>query len=108
MAYFFLALAIMIEIIGTNFLKASAGFTKLYPAFVGIGCFALALYFMTLSFKTIPLSMGYAIWSGVGTAGTAIIGVLLWKEKINVYGLAGIAFVIFGIILLNLSAPSTS
>lgn len=59
---------------------------------------------MTLSFKTIPLSIGYAIWSGVGTAGAAVIGLLIWHEKLSVINYFGMTFIIVGVILLNIPA----
>ena len=101
MAYFFLTIAIITEIFGTTLLKASAGFSKLLPFIFGILLFSISLYFMTLSFKTIPLGIGYAIWSGVGTAGAAILGILIWKEKITIFGLLGMLLIVMGIILLN-------
>lgn len=89
------------EVIGTSFLKASTSFDKISFFFVGIACFILALLFMTLSFKTIPLSIAYAIWSGVGTAGAAVIGVLIWHEKLSFINYFGMTFVIVGVVLLN-------
>lgn len=105
MAYLFLSLAILTEIIGTTLLKASAGFTRLPLFFAGLGSFGLALFFMTISFKSIPLSIGYAIWSGIGTAGAAIIGYLIWKEKLAMTNYFGMVLIVLGVILLNV--PST-
>lgn len=103
MPYVYLALAIFTEIFGTTLIKASAGFSKIYPFLGGMVCFVLSLYFMTFSFKTISLSVGYAIWSGVGTAGAVIIGVLIWNETISVVGLCGLLFIVLGITLLNMT-----
>jgi small multidrug resistance pump len=108
MAYIYLAIGILSEIIGTTMLKASQGFTKLLPAVGGVIGFGGALYFLALSFKTIPLNIAYATWAGVGTAGATLIGVLLYKEKLNVTGLVGIMLIIAGILLLILTAPAPS
>ncbi|MDT8861353.1 multidrug efflux SMR transporter [Alkalihalobacillus sp. MEB130] len=108
MAYIFLAIGIISEVIGTTMLKASQGFTKLLPAIGGVIGFGCALYFLALSFKTIPLNIAYATWAGVGTAGATLIGVLLYNEKLNIPGLAGILLIIVGILLLNLTAPAPS
>ena len=103
--YLFLALAIISELIGTSMLKASQGFTKIIPSILVVISFVSAFYFMSLSLKQIPLSIAYAIWSGVGTAATAVIGVLVWEEKINGMTALGILMIIVGVILLNLNGP---
>ncbi|RDI45391.1 DMT family transporter [Falsibacillus pallidus] len=101
-AYIFLAAAIASELIGTSMLKASDGFTKAGPAIGVVLGFASAFFFLSLSLKMIPLSIAYAIWSGAGTAATAVIGVLIWKEKISMATLAGIILIIAGVIVINL------
>ena len=104
MAYLFLALGIMTEIFGTTMLKLSSGFTKPLPVVGGVLGFGFALYFLALSFKTIPLGIAYATWAGVGTAGAVIIGIIVWKEKVNVIGVIGIVLIIVGILLVNMTA----
>lgn len=94
----------MIEVIGTSFLKASTSLDRVSLFLVGIGCFIIALFFMTLSFRTIPLSVGYAIWSGVGTVGAAVIGLLIWHEKLSAINYFGMTFVVVGVVLLNIPA----
>ncbi|MDQ8739129.1 multidrug efflux SMR transporter [Paenibacillus sp. LHD-38] len=102
MAYLFLAVSIIGELIGTSMLKASQGFTKLYPTIFTIVAFVTSFYFISLALKTLPLNMTYAIWSGVGTVATALISVLIWKEKINTGSIVGIALVVIGVVVLNL------
>ncbi|MNH95204.1 Multidrug resistance protein EbrB [compost metagenome] len=101
-AYLFLAGAIVSELVGTSLLKGSAGFTKLLPSIGTIIFFGAAFYLLSLSLQTIPLGIAYAIWSGVGTAITAIIGIALWKETVSVYTVLGILLIIAGVIVLNL------
>lgn len=81
MAYLFLAISIVGELIGTSMLKASEGFTRLYPTLFTIVAFVVSFFFISLSLKTLPLNMTYAIWSGVGAVATTLISVLIWKEK---------------------------
>lgn len=104
MPYLFLSLAIIAEILGTTLIKASNGFTKISLFIAGVMFFIVALFFMALSFKTIPLSVGYAIWSGIGTAGAAIIGYIIWYEKLGIINYAGMVFIVIGVILLNVSS----
>ena len=76
MHYFYLALAILGEVIGTSFLKATEDFTKLWPSLVVVFGYGAAFYFLTLSLKVIPVGIAYATWSGAGTAASVAIGVL--------------------------------
>ena len=101
--YLFLLIAIAGEIIGTSSLKGTAGFTKFWPSVGVVLGYAAAFYFLALTLKYVPLGVTYAIWSGVGTALTAIIGVLFWNEKLSLIGVAGILLIIAGVILLHLS-----
>ncbi|NEU30637.1 multidrug efflux SMR transporter [bacterium LRH843] len=105
MAYLYLSLAIICELIGTSLLKASEGFTKLVPTLGLLVCFGFAFFFLSVSLKVIPLNIAYAIWSGLGTVATVFISVLIWKEKINVASIIGIALIIIGVVVLNLYAP---
>ncbi|MEC0181319.1 multidrug efflux SMR transporter [Paenibacillus peoriae] len=102
MAYLFLAISIVGELIGTSMLKASEGFTRLYPTLFTIVAFVISFFFISLSLKTLPLNMTYAIWSGVGAVATTLISVLIWKEKINTGSVVGIALIVIGVVVLNL------
>lgn len=101
MAYFYLALAIASELIGTSMIKASAGFTRLLPVLGIFLSFTSAFFFLSLSLKAIPLNVAYAIWSGIGTAATVLISVLIWKEKITAGSLTGIILIIAGVVMVN-------
>ncbi|MNI26840.1 Quaternary ammonium compound-resistance protein QacC [compost metagenome] len=105
MAYLYLALAIVGELIGTSMLKASVGFTRLMPTILTLVSFTLAFYFLSLSLKSIPLNFAYATWSGLGTVITVVISVMIWKEKINVASVLGIILIVVGVVVLNLFGP---
>src|ERR671910_1230358 len=97
-----LILAILCEVVGTVALKASDGFARLGPnALVVIG-YGLSFYLLALALKQIPLGVAYAIWSGLGTAGAVLAGILVWRESLSLAGIAGIVLIIAGVILLNL------
>lgn len=99
--YIALAGAIVTEVFGTTMLKISEGFTNLFPSIGVIIGFGLAFYLLSLSLKSIPLSLAYAIWSGVGTALTALIGILIWNDPFNLITLLGLFLIIGGVVLLN-------
>ncbi|MFD2627589.1 multidrug efflux transporter outer membrane subunit EmrC [Oceanobacillus kapialis] len=105
MSYLYLALAIVGELIGTSMLKASEGFSKLYPTIGVIIAFIGSFFFLSMAIKTIPLNTAYALWSGIGIVATTLISVLIWKEKINVASVAGIALILIGVVVLNLFGP---
>ncbi|WP_431085946.1 DMT family transporter [Paenibacillus sp. 8b26] len=102
MAYLFLIISIVGELVGTSMLKASEGFTRLYPTLLTIVAFGISFFFISLTLKTLPLNMTYAIWSGVGAVATSLISVLIWKEKINTGSIIGIALIVIGVVVLNL------
>jgi small multidrug resistance pump len=97
-----LLLAIVSEVAGTVALKASEGFARLGPTALVLVGYGLTFYFLGLALKQIPLGVAYAIWSGLGTAGAVIAGILLWRESLTLAGVAGIVLIIAGVILLNL------
>ncbi len=105
MHYLFLGLAIVGELIGSSLLKASEGFTKIFPTIGLLFAFAASFFFLSLALKVIPLNAAYAIWSGLGMVATTIISVLIWKEKINGASIAGILLILAGVVILNLFGP---
>jgi small multidrug resistance pump len=102
----FLAIAIMSEIFGTSMLKASAGFTKLYPSAATVVGFGVAFYSLSVALQQIPLGIAYAIWSGVGTAITAVIGIVIWKETASLATVIGILLIIAGVFVINLKGTA--
>jgi small multidrug resistance pump len=105
LGYYYLAFAIVAELIGTSLIKASAGFSKLLPTIGVLASFFIAFYFLSLSLKTIPLNIAYALWSGLGTVATVIISVLLWKEKVTPGSIIGIALIVLGVAVLQFFGP---
>lgn len=100
--YVLLATAIILEIISTSLMKASVGFSKLFPSLLFVICMGSCFFFLSKSLTTIPLGVAYALWSGLGTVLTVIIAVVIWHEHISITMIAGIAFIIVGVVLLNL------
>lgn len=95
--------AILTEIFGSTMLKLSQGFSQMLPSIGVLIGFGFAFTFLSLALKTIDLSSAYATWSGVGTALTALIGLVIFDETIHIKGFIGLALVICGVIVLNLS-----
>jgi multidrug transporter EmrE-like cation transporter len=93
--------AIISEVVGTTFLKLSEGFTRPLQSLVFVVSYALSFYLMSVSIKQIPLGVAYGIWSGLGTAATVAVGVLLWKESLDLARIVGIVLIIAGVLVLN-------
>lgn len=96
-----LFLAICSEVVGTTSMKLSNGFTRIVPiGFVLLG-YGLALILLAKSMKDIPLGTAYAVWAGFGTVCAAIVGKILFHEQIALPQIAGMTFVIIGIVILH-------
>ena len=101
MAYLYLAIAIVSEVVATSALKASAEFTKLFPSLLVVVGYAIAFYCMTLVLKTIPLGITYAIWAGVGIVLVTIVGALLYKQVPDMPAMIGMALIISGVVVIH-------
>ncbi len=105
--YIALTISIIAEVFATTMLKMSEGFTILFPSISVVIGYALSFYALSLCLKTIDLSLAYAIWSGAGTALTALIGALVWDEVFGTLKLLGIILIIGGVLVLNASNSET-
>lgn len=101
MSWVYLLLAIALEVAGTICMKLSESFTKITPSILIFIFYGLCLSFLTFALKRIDVSIVYAVWSGLGTALIAAIGVLYFKEPATAIKLASIALIIIGVIGLN-------
>ena len=102
MYYLYLALAIVLEVLGTSLLGKSEGFSKWLPTVGSLLSFGVCFYFLSLALKNIPLGVAYAIWSGVGIVLTAIVSILVFKNKIDLPFILGALLIIAGVLVINL------
>lgn len=101
MKYVFLTLAIIFEVIGSSFMKASDGFAKWLPTAIFVVAYVTCFYFLALALKTIPLGTAYAIWAGLGIVLTAAVSVIVFKQKLDLPAIIGISFIVVGVIIMN-------
>jgi quaternary ammonium compound-resistance protein SugE len=104
-AWFVLFFAGLLEIGWAVGLKYTAGFTRPLPTVLTVASMAASLGLLGLSLKTLPLGTAYAIWTGVGTLGTAALGIALFGEEINMARLACVGLIVAGIVGLKLVSP---
>lgn len=100
-AWLFLSGAILFEVAGTTCMKLSRGFTVLTPSFLMFAFYACAFGMNTIATRTIELSVAYAIWSGVGTALTAAIGILYFREPATAIKMVSLTLIIIGVMGLH-------
>jgi quaternary ammonium compound-resistance protein SugE len=106
MQWLFLVIAGVLEVCWAIGLKYSNGFTKLGPSIFTILGMIASFYFLSLALKSLPLGTAYAIWTGIGTVGTVILGITLFNEPIDTIRLVCIGLIVTGIVGLKLVAPS--
>jgi quaternary ammonium compound-resistance protein SugE len=104
MAWVYLIIAGLIEIGWAIGLKYSEGFTKLIPASLTIIGMIVSYIFLAQALKTIPLGTGYAVWTGIGAAGTAILGIILFSESVHPVRILCLILIVAGILGLKLSS----
>jgi small multidrug resistance pump len=106
MAWLMLAGAILTEVIATSALKLSDGLSRVVPSIVVAVGYILSFVLLAQALKLhLQVSVAYAVWSGVGTAAIAVIGMLVLDEPLNPAKVVGIALVILGVVVLNLATP---
>ncbi len=104
----FLIIAILCEIVATTFLKKTEEFTKLIPSIITVLGYVGAFYFLSLSLKTIPMGIAYALWSAIGIVFITIIGVLVYKQTPDLPAIIGIAFIVCGVVIINVFSKMSS
>jgi len=102
MVYVYLAIAIIAEVIATSALKASHEFTRLIPSLIVLTGYIVAFYFMTLTIRTLPIGITYAIWSGLGIVLISIAGAIFYKEIPDIPAMIGIALIILGVGVIHI------
>lgn len=101
MAYLYLSIAIVAEVIATNALKASEGFTKLVPSLIVVLGYGAAFYFLALVLKVIPVGIAYAIWAGMGIVLVAIVAAIAFKQVPDLPAIIGMLLIISGVVVIN-------
>jgi small multidrug resistance pump len=101
MNYVYLFAAIVSEVIATSALKAAEGFSRFWPSVIVIVGYGLAFYCLSLTMRTIPIGIAYAIWSGVGIVLIALVGLLFYRQPLDAPALIGMALILAGVLSIN-------
>lgn len=108
MNWLYLAIAIVSEVIATSALKASESFTKLGPSTVVVAGYSIAFYFLSLTLRTIPVGIAYAVWSGVGIVLVSLVGWIFFGQRLDVAAYLGIGLIAAGVVVLNVFSKSAA
>jgi small multidrug resistance pump len=106
MGYLYLAVAIVAEVIATSSLKASNGFTRLGPSLAVATGYAVAFFFLSLTLKTVPVGVAYALWSGAGTILIALVARLFYRQALDFPAIMGIGLIVLGVATINVCSKS--
>ena len=108
MQYVYLGIAIVCEVIATTFMKQSEGFTRLWPSVVTVLGYVIAFYCLSLTLRTIPTGIAYAIWSGVGIVRISAMAWALHGQKLDLPAVLGMGLIIAGVLVINVFSRSVA
>lgn len=106
--WIFLSIAIISEVVATSALKASESFSRLWPSLIVIAGYASAFYFLSITLKTIPVGVAYAIWSGAGIALIALIAWIFFEQSLDIPAIIGLLLIVVGVVVINVFSKTVS
>ena len=108
MHWLFLFVAIVFEVIGTAALKSSDGVTRLIPSIMMVISYGAAIFLLSLVLKTVPMGIGYGIWSGVGIILITVVGWFLYQQPLDLPALIGIGFICTGVVIIQVFSKTVT
>jgi small multidrug resistance pump len=108
MQWLILSIAIVAEVIATSALKAADGFTKPWPSLLVVAGYGIAFYCLSLTLRSMPIGIVYAIWSGVGISLIALVGWLFYRQPLDWPAMLGMALIMAGVAVMNLFSKTVS
>ncbi|WP_407671010.1 DMT family transporter [Paraburkholderia sartisoli] len=100
--YLWLAIAIVAEVIATSALRAADGFSRLVPSIVVVAGYAVAFYCLSMTLRSIPVGIVYAIWSGAGIVLITLVAMVLYRQVPDLAAICGLGLIVAGVVVLNL------
>lgn len=108
MTYLYLAIAIFAEVVATTALKATDGFSKLWPSLLVVAGYALAFFMLSLTLRTMQVGIAYALWSGVGIVLITAVAALLYKQTPDAWAIVGMGLIVAGVLVINVMSKSVT
>jgi small multidrug resistance pump len=106
LSYLYLGLSIVFEVVGTSALKESQSFTRPLPSVITVGAYVASFLLFSLTLRTIPVGIAYAIWAGLGIVLIAVVGLLWFKQPLDAPALIGLALIVSGVVVVNAFSQS--
>ncbi|WP_192631675.1 SMR family transporter [Lysobacter sp. OAE881] len=103
-----LLVAIVAEVVATTALKSSEGFTRLVPSVVVVIGYGVTFYFLSLTLKSVPVGIAYAVWSGLGVVLITAVAWALYGQKLDAWAILGMALIVSGVLVMNLLSKSSA
>lgn len=100
--------AIALEVAGTTLLQASQQFTRAWPTAGMAACYGLAFYLLSIALRQMPVGIAYAIWSGLGVVLISVIGAVVFRQRLDLPAMAGLAMIVGGVVVINLFSKSVT
>jgi len=108
MNWLYLTVAIVCEVLATSALKSSEGFSRLLPSGLVVVGYCAAFYFLSLTLRTIPVGIAYAVWAGAGVVLITLVGWVVFKQELDAAAFLGIGLIASGVVVLNVFSKSTA
>lgn len=108
MKWLLLCGAILAEVIATTALKSSEGFTRLVPSALTVTGYCVAFYLLSLTLRTIPVGMAYAIWSGAGIVLISLIAWIFYDQKLDAPAIIGMSLIVLGVLVIQIFSKAVS
>lgn len=105
-AYLYLAIAIVSEVIATSALKPSQEFSKLIPSVIVVVGYAISFYCLSVVLKSIPVGITYTLWSGIGIVLISLVGVFLFQQKLDFAAILGMFLIVLGVVVIHMFSTS--
>ena len=106
MAWFYLLIAGVSEVVWATFMKESHSFTKLTPSIVTVVFMVVSFYFLALAMRSLPLGTAYTIWTGIGAVGAFIVGVIVFHGQLTLMRVLAALLIVSGLVLMKVSSSS--
>ncbi|MBP0598231.1 QacE family quaternary ammonium compound efflux SMR transporter [Herbaspirillum sp. LeCh32-8] len=106
--YLALGIAIVSEVIATSALRASDGFSRLWPSVIVVAGYGLAFFFLSVTLKSIPVGIAYAIWSGLGIVLISAVAWIAFGQKLDAPAIIGMGLIMAGVVVLNVFSKSSA
>ena len=103
MAWTYLIIAGLLEIVWAYFMKQSAGFTRLWPSVATLGFMGVSFALLSLAMRSLPMGTAYTVWTGIGAVGAFIVGVVFLQEHVSLWRVLAAGLIIAGIVLMRLA-----